>query len=67
MWKAVPDSAYEEETKQPAIIYGVYHLLRLLGTNLINFDDKWYSKCCYYIVVIFNFLNSNYYSKYIFD
>ncbi|XP_025415607.1 male-specific lethal 3 homolog [Sipha flava] len=29
-WKAVPDSAYDEEIKQPAIIYGVYHLLRLL-------------------------------------
>jgi len=29
-WKAVPDSAYDDETKQPAIIYGVYHLLRLL-------------------------------------
>jgi len=34
-WKAVPDSAYDEETKEPAIIYGVYHLLRLLGINLI--------------------------------
>lgn len=33
-WKAVPDSAYDEETKQPAIIYGVYHLLRLLGSNM---------------------------------
>ena len=30
-WKAVPDSAYDEEIKQPAVIYGVYHLLRLLG------------------------------------
>ncbi|XP_060873965.1 male-specific lethal 3 homolog [Metopolophium dirhodum] len=29
-WKAVPDSAYDEEIKQPAIVYGVYHLLRLL-------------------------------------
>lgn len=34
-WKAVPDSAYDEETKQPAIVYGVYHLLRLLGDNLV--------------------------------
>lgn len=34
-WKAVPDSAYDEETKQPAIVYGVYHLLRLLGNNLV--------------------------------
>lgn len=32
-WKAVPDSVYNENTKQPAIIYGVYHLLRLLGNN----------------------------------
>lgn len=31
MWKAVPDCAYSEEIKQPAIVYGVYHLLRLLG------------------------------------
>lgn len=38
MWKAVPDSAYEEGVKQPAIIYGVYHLLRLLGTILVNSD-----------------------------
>lgn len=30
-WKAVPDSAYDEEIKQPAVVYGVYHLLRLLG------------------------------------
>lgn len=30
-WKAVPDSAYYEEEKQPAVIYGVYHLLRLFG------------------------------------
>ncbi|XP_015365006.1 PREDICTED: male-specific lethal 3 homolog [Diuraphis noxia] len=29
-WKAVPDSAYDEEIKQPAVVYGVYHLLRLL-------------------------------------
>lgn len=29
-WKAVPDSAYDEEKKQPAILYGVYHLLRHL-------------------------------------
>lgn len=32
-WKAVPDSAYDEETKQPAIIYGVHHLLRLMGNS----------------------------------
>lgn len=31
-WKAVPDSAYDEDIKQPAIVYGAYHLLRLLGT-----------------------------------
>ncbi|XP_050429645.1 male-specific lethal 3 homolog isoform X2 [Adelges cooleyi] len=29
-WKAVPDSAYDEDIKQPAIVYGAYHLLRLL-------------------------------------
>eukprot|EP00102_Acyrthosiphon_pisum_P024357 XP_016661567.1 PREDICTED: male-specific lethal 3 homolog [Acyrthosiphon pisum] len=29
-WKAVPDSTYDEEIKQPAVVYGVYHLLRLL-------------------------------------
>lgn len=34
MWKAVPESAYYENVKQPAIIYGVYHLLRLLGIIL---------------------------------
>jgi len=33
-WKAVPDSAYDEEIKQPAVVYGVYHLLRLLGIHL---------------------------------
>lgn len=36
IWKAVPDSAYDEETKQPAIIYGMYHLLRLLGIHFTN-------------------------------
>lgn len=35
-WKAVPDSEYTNKIKQPAIIYGVYHLLRLLGKYLIN-------------------------------
>jgi hypothetical protein len=40
-WKAVPDSAYDEEIKQPAIIYGVYHLLRLLGMNFIHNNILW--------------------------
>lgn len=44
-WKAVPDSAYDEETKQPAIIYGVYHLLRLLGTDFIHNNVIWYLIC----------------------
>ncbi|XP_060859299.1 male-specific lethal 3 homolog [Metopolophium dirhodum] len=35
-WKAVPDSAYDEEIKQIAIVYGVYHLLWLLGTSQLK-------------------------------
>lgn len=35
-WKAVPESAYYEEEKQPAIIYGAFHLLRLLGIDFIT-------------------------------
>lgn len=42
-WKAVPDSAYNEEIKEPAIVYGVYHLLRFLGKKLINYVSLTYS------------------------
>jgi len=43
-WKAVPDSAYDEEIKQPAVVYGVYHLLRLLGIHS-KINIKLYLKC----------------------
>lgn len=62
-WKAVPDSAYEEETKQPAIIYGVYHLLRLLGTDFIHnvkmfygyhYVNMYYWSFCFYLFEKYN-------------